>query len=129
MKYIINFITGTLATGLVYFLGGWDVALQCLLIAIAVDYISGICRAIYQKKLNSRIGAKGIIKKVGYLLIVCLSVLIDRITGETGAVRTLVIYFFTANEGISIIENWGDMGLPIPQKIKDVLEQLRNKTK
>lgn len=129
MKFIVNSILSTIITGLVYLFGGWDVALQCLLIVILIDYITGVCRAIYNKKLNSKIGAKGIIKKVGYLLIVVLAVLIDRITGETGAIRTLVIYFFVANEGISIIENWGSMGLPLPQKLKDVLEQLRNKTK
>lgn len=124
MKFTVNSVLSTIIT-----FGGWDVALQCLLIVILIDYITGVCRAIYNKKLNSKIGAKGIIKKVGYLLIVVLAVLIDRITGETGAIRTLVIYFFVANEGISIIENWGSMGLPLPQKLKDVLEQLRNKTK
>lgn len=125
MKNIINFITSTLATALVYFLGGWDVALQTLLIVIVVDYISGVCRAIYKKKLNSKVGVKGILKKIGYLLVVVLAVVLDRIMGNTGAIRTLVIYFFVANEGISILENWGDMGLPLPQKMFDVLEQLK----
>jgi len=126
MKNLINFITGTLATTLVYFLGGWDIALQTLLIVIAIDYISGVCKAIYKKKLDSKVGLKGILKKIGYLLIVALAVVLDRITGNTGAIRTLVIYFFVANEGISIVENWGGMGLPLPQKILDVLEQLKN---
>lgn len=126
MKNFINFITGTLATALVYFLGGWDIALQILLTVIIIDYISGVCRAIYNKKLNSKVGLKGIVKKVGYLLIVMLAVILDRIMGNTGAIRTLVIYFFVANEGISILENWGDMGLPLPQKIFDVLEQLKS---
>ena len=126
MKTLINFITGTLATTLVYFLGGWDIALQTLLIVIALDYITGICKAIYKKKINSAIGLKGIIKKIGYLIIVAIAVILDHITGETGAIRTLVIYFFVANEGISIIENWGAMGLPLPKKIIDLLEQLKN---
>lgn len=126
MKNLINFITGTLMTALVYFLGGWDIALQILLTVIIIDYISGVCRAIYNKKLNSKVGLKGIVKKVGYLLIVMLAVILDRIMGNTGAIRTLVIYFFVANEGISILENWGDMGLPLPQKIFDVLEQLKS---
>lgn len=126
MKNLINFITGTLTTALVYFLGGWDIALQILLTVIIIDYISGVCRAIYNKKLNSKVGLKGIVKKVGYLLIVMLAVILDRIMGNTGAIRTLVIYFFVANEGISILENWGDMGLPLPQKIFDVLEQLKS---
>lgn len=128
MKYIINFITSTLATGIAYFLGGWDIALQTLLIVIVLDYITGICKAIYNKKINSTVGLKGIIKKVGYLMIVAVAVILDNIVGNTGAIRTLVIYFFVANEGISIIENWGGMGLPLPQKIIDVLEQLKKES-
>lgn len=125
MKNIFNFITGTLATTLVYFLGGWDIALQTLLIVIGLDYLTGVCKAIYNKKLNSTISFKGIVKKIGYLIIVAVAVELDNITGNTGAIRTLVIYFFVANEGISILENWGSMGLPLPQKIFDVLEQLK----
>jgi len=78
------------------------------------------------KKVNSSIGAKGIIKKVGYLIIVAMSVLLDQTMGNTGAIRSIVIYFFVANEGISILENWGSMGLPLPKKIFDVLEQIKN---
>lgn len=126
MKNIINFITGTLATTLVYFLGGWDIALKILLTVIILDYITGIFKAIYNKKVNSSVGLKGIIKKLGYLIIVAVAVILDKIAGDTGAIRTLVIYFFVANEGISILENWGGMGLPLPKKIFDVLEQLKN---
>ena len=126
MKNFINFINGTLATTLVYFLGGWDIALQTLIIVIILDYITGLLKAIANKKINSTVGLKGIIKKVGYLVIVAVAVLLDRIAGNTGAIRTLVIYFFVANEGISILENWGGMGLPLPQKLIDTLEQLKN---
>lgn len=126
MKTLINFVTGTLATTLVYFLGGWDVALQTLLVVIVLDYLTGICKAIYNKKINSTVGLKGIIKKVGYLIVVAVAVILDHIAGETGAIRTLVIYFFVANEGISILENWGGMGLPLPKKIIEILEQLKN---
>jgi len=128
MKNIINVITSTLATMLVYFLGGFDIALQLLLTVIVIDYLSGICRAIYTRKVNSKVGVKGIIKKVGYLLIVALSVILDRITSNTGAIRTLVIYFFVANEGISVIENASILGLPVPQKVKEVLEQLKSES-
>lgn len=126
MKNFINFVTGTLATALVYFLGGWDIALQVLITVVILDYITGLCKAISDKKVNSAIGLKGIIKKIGYFIVVAVSVMLDRITGDTGAIRTLVIYFFVANEGISILENWGGMGLPLPKKIFDVLEQLKN---
>jgi toxin secretion/phage lysis holin len=126
MKNFINTLLSTIITTLVYFLGGWDIALEILLTVIALDYITGVCKAISDKELNSIVGLKGIIKKVGYLIVVAVAVILDRITGNTGAIRTLVIYFFVANEGISILENWGGMGLPLPKKIFDVLEQLKN---
>lgn len=125
MKNLTSFITGTLLTGVVYLLGGWDIALQTLVIVMFIDYISGVSKAIYKKKLNSKVGIKGIIKKFAYLLTVALAVELDRITGNTGAIRTLVIYFFVANDGISILENLGGMGVPLPNKLKEVLEQLR----
>lgn len=126
MKNLINYITSTLLTTVVYFLGGFDTALKILLTIIILDYLTGVCEAIINKKLNSKIGAKGIMKKVGYLIIVSVAVLLDQIVGDTGAIRNLVIYFFVANEGISILENWGAMGLPLPKKITEVLEQIKN---
>ena len=125
MKNIINFITSTLLTTVVYFLGGLDIALKTLLIFILLDYITGLCKAIVNKKVNSIIGVKGIINKIGYLIVVALSVQLDNITGSTGALRTLVIYFFVANEGRSVLENWGSIGLPLPKKIMETLEQLK----
>ena len=116
--------TGVGLTALTYFLGGWDTSMYTLLILITVDYISGIFRAIYDKKLSSAIGLKGIIRKVGCLALVGVSAQLDYIMGHSGAIRTVVIYFFVANEGISIIENWAGMGLPIPKKLKEALAQL-----
>ena len=128
MKEISNSIIAFICTGLIYLLGGFDVALTCLLIAIVLDYISGLLKAYVTKSLSSKIGIKGIIKKVGVLLIVMLSVLIDRVTGETGAIRTLVIYYFVANEGLSILENLGQAGVPIPQNIKKALQALKKES-
>ena len=125
MKTIINYISSTLLTTVVYYLGGLDMALKTLLILMVLDYITGICKSIVNKKVNSIIGLKGIIKKVGYLILVALSFLLDGFVGDTGAIRNLVVYFFVANEGISILENWGAMGLPLPSKILEVLEQLK----
>ena len=107
-------------------MGSIDNLLIMLLIIMAIDYLTGICKAIVNKKLNSIVGVKGLIKKIGYLLIVALAVLIDKIMGDAGAIRILVIYFFIANEGISILENWGKMGLPLPKKLKQIFEQLKN---
>ena len=127
MKNLINFITGTLFTGITYFLGGWDMALEILLWMIVLDYLTGVFKAIFNKKLNSEVGIKGVIKKVGYLVIVAVSVMLDRIIGDTGAIRNIVIFFFVANEGISLVENWVAMGLPMPQVIIDTLEQIKQK--
>ncbi len=126
MKNLFNFTTGTLLTTITYFLGGFDGALKTLLIFILLDYITGVCKAIINKKINSGICAKGIVKKVGYLIIVTLSTSIDDIIGNDGTFRTMVIYFFIANEGISILENWASMGLPFPKKILETLQQIKN---
>lgn len=127
MKVVINDICSVILTTIIYLVGGIDIALQCLIIMIILDYISGVASAIYNKKLNSQVGLKGILKKFMYLVIVCVSVILDRIIGNTGAIRTLVIYFFVANDGISILENIGKMGIPLPKKLIDTLEQLKKK--
>lgn len=129
MKEFICAALAGIGTFLTFIFGDWDVALQCLVIAIALDYISGIIKAFINKELSSKIGVKGILKKVGVLVVVALAVLIDKITGGTGAVRTLVIYYFVANEGLSIVENLGEAGLPIPDVIKKALKSLKNESK
>ena len=127
MKRFITEILIAIPSTILYLLGGWDIALKCLVIVMIIDYITGVMAAIFNKKVDSRIGLKGILKKFGYLCIVALSVILDTITGETGVIRTLVIYFFVANDGISIIENIAKMGVPMPKKLIDVLEQLKKK--
>lgn len=125
MKELFNTIIAFLGTSVIYLLGGLDVAMACLLVAIVLDYISGLIKAYVTKSLSSKIGCKGIIKKVGVLVVVMLAVLIDRVTGETGAIRTLVIYYFVANEGLSIIENLAQADIPIPKSIKKALKALK----
>ena len=125
MKTIINFVSSMLLSWVTLFLGGWDTALQTLVLVMALDYITGVCKAIKQKKLNSKTGLLGFLKKFGYLVIVALAVVIDHISGETGVIRTVVIYFFVANDGLSILENWGAIGLPLPKKMFEFLEQLK----
>ena len=126
MKEFICSLLGTIGYLFIYLVGGWDVALQCLVIAIALDYISGLMKAYINKTLSSRIGMRGLIKKLGLLIIVMVGTLVDRTTGNTGAVRTLVIYYFVANEGLSILENLGQSGIPIPQSVKKALKALKN---
>ena len=125
MKEVFNAVMAFIGTSLVYLIGGLDVAMACLLVAIALDYISGMIKAYECKVLSSKIGFRGILKKVGVLLVVMLAVLIDRVTGETGAIRTLVIYYFVANEGLSIVENLAEAGIPIPKSIKKALKALK----
>lgn len=124
----LSIIAGITTVG-VYLLGGFDVAIQCLLIAIVIDYLSGMIKAFVTKTLSSQIGIRGILKKVAVLLVVMLAVLIDRVTGETGAIRTLVIYYFVTNEGLSITENLAQAGVPIPKIIKDALKALNKESK
>ena len=127
MKHFINDIVSVIFTTFVYLIGGFDIAIQSLLIVVVVDYLTGIASAIYNKELSSKIGFKGILKKFSYLCVVALSVVIDNLTGQSGLIRTLVIYFFVANDGLSIIENMAEMGVKLPQKLIDSLEQIKKK--
>lgn len=129
MDKVISAILANLATLFIYLFGGFDVALACIVTAIVLDYISGLIKAYATKTLSSKIGIKGILKKVGILCIIALSVLVDRITGETGAIRTLVIYYFVANEGLSILENLAEAGIPIPSSLKKALKAIRKENK
>lgn len=126
---IISLIASEVATVFVFLVGEIDVALICLIIAIVLDYISGIIKAFNTKQLSSKIGFKGILKKIGILVLVMLAVLVDRVGGNTGAIRTLVIYYFVANEGLSILENLGEAGIPIPNVIKKALKVLKDQSK
>ena len=116
----------TFAIGL---MNGFDIALKSLVIVMVCDYITGILSAIYNKKLSSKIGAKGIAKKCGYFLAVILACVLDSLVGNTNVLRMLTIYFLVANDGISILENLGEMNLKLPKKLKEVLQQLKENNK
>ena len=106
--------------------GALDGVMMALLVFIAIDYITGLMVAIVNKTLNSSVGFKGLAKKVFILLLVLIANILDvHIMGGSGVVRGVVIAFYLANEGISILENAGKLGVPYPQKLKDVLEQLK----
>lgn len=116
-------------------LGGWDTALQALIIFMAIDYITGILIAgIWQKSnksqtgaIESRAGFKGLIRKGLILLVVLIGVQLDSILGLQAFCRTAIVLFFCGNEGLSIVENLGIMGLPLPDFIKTKFEQLKDK--
>ena len=126
MEKIIKIIFSFLSTSLIYLLGGWDIALQSLLIVIILDYLTGISKSYVSNKLNSNKGLKGIVKKLSMLCMVAIASIVDRIVGETGLIRTLIIYYLVANEGLSILENLGEMNILVPKILKDKLEQLRD---
>lgn len=125
MKEIFNMMCGAIGTACVYVFGGLDIALQCLLVVIVLDYITGLIKGYKNANLDSKVGIKGILKKIGVLCLVALSVVVDKITGETGLIRTTIIYYLVANEGLSIIENLADIGIIVPEFLKNRLNQIK----
>lgn len=121
----VSNIAGLIGGAFVYLFGGWDVLIIALLLLMVFDYISGILKGLYNKEISSKIGWHGIIKKVLTLIVVCLSVVCEKI--GIPAIREITIMFFIVNEGISILENASQTGLKIPPKIKEMLLQLREK--
>lgn len=111
-----------------YFLGGCDGLLYALIAFVVIDYITGVMCAVVNRELSSAVGFKGIFRKVLIFLLVGIANIIDVQVIGTGAVlRTAVIFFYISNEGVSLLENAGHLGLPIPEKIKTVLEQLHDR--
>ena len=111
-----------------YFLGGFDGLLYALIVFMAVDYITGVMCAVSDKKLSSAVGFKGIFRKVLILMLVGIANLLDVQVIGTGAVlRTAVIFFYLSNEGVSLLENAAYLGLPIPEKLKEILAQLHDR--
>jgi toxin secretion/phage lysis holin len=118
-----------------WFLGGTDGFLYALVAFVVMDYMTGVLCAILDRKLSSEIGAKGIFKKVLIFLLVGVGHILDEqilggaaSPGGGGVIRTAVVFFYLSNEGISILENAAHIGLPVPEKLKAVLEQLHNRS-
>ena len=111
-----------------YFLGGCDGLLYALLLFVSLDYVTGVLCAIADRKLSSRVGFKGICRKVLIFALVGVGHVLDtHIIGTGSILRTAVIFFYLSNEGLSLIENAAYLGLPIPKKLKAVLEQLHDR--
>ena len=116
----------SVGTGLTWFLGTWDIALQVLVCFMVLDYITGVLRAYVNKEISSAIGLKGIARKTVIFIVLIVAVLLDRLLNTGNWVfRTLICYFYIANEGISLLENCAGLGLPIPEKLKEALAQLK----
>lgn len=123
-KLIISSIGGFL--GLL--LGGIDGLLYSLILFVVVDYITGVMCAIDKKELSSEVGFKGIARKIIIFSLVAVANILDvNILGQTGVLRSVVIFFYISNEGISILENASKLGLPIPEKLKSILSQLKER--
>lgn len=111
-----------------YFLGGCDGLLYALIAFVVIDYITGVMCAVADKKLSSEVGFKGICRKVLIFLLVGIANVLDvQVIGSGSALRTAVIFFYISNEGVSLLENAAHLGLPVPDKLKDVLEQLHDR--
>jgi len=112
-----------------YFLGGCDGLLFALLAFVVIDYITGVMCAIADKTLSSEVGFKGICRKVIIFLLVGIANILDvQVIGTGSILRTAVIFFYISNEGVSLLENAAHLGLPVPAKMKAVLEQLHDKS-
>ena len=125
MEKYFNGIVAIIATFFTYLFGSWDLALQVLIVFMVLDYVTGVLYAFISNQLNSEVGFKGLVKKLMILVVLIIGVMLDRILGTGNWVfRTLVCYFYIANEGSSLLENVANIGIPIPNKIRNALEQL-----
>lgn len=124
----IQVIFAAIGGWLGYFLGGCDGLLYALIAFVVVDYVTGIMCAISDRTLSSSVGFKGICRKVLIFTLVGIGNIIDvQVLGTPGILRTAVIFFYLSNEGVSIVENSAHLGLPVPEKLKEVLEQLHER--
>lgn len=124
----VQFIFAGVGGWLGWFLGGCDGLLYALTVFVAVDYITGVMYAVTDKRLSSEAGFRGIFKKALIFLLVGAANILDAHVIGTGCVlRTAIIFFYISNEGVSLLENAGHLGLPIPEKLKDILAQLHDR--
>lgn len=126
MDRVYNWL-GALAGTAVGLMGGWDAAMKVLTVCMALDYTTGVLSAIREKKLSSSVGFWGLLRKGVIFLVVMLAAQLDAALGQEAVCRTAAILFYIANEAVSMTENAAKLGVPVPGKILDVLEQLKSK--
>lgn len=130
MLHTIQIVFTAIGGYLGWLMGGFDGFMYALLAFVAIDYITGLMVAVLEKKLSSEVGFRGIFKKILIFIMVGIGNIIDTYLIKDGsAIRTATIFFYIANESISIFENTGKIGLPIPEKLKKALEQLNKEDK
>ncbi len=125
----IQFVIAAIGGWLGWFLGGCDGLLFALIAFAAADYVTGVMCAVADKKLSSEVGFRGICRKMLIFILVGIANILDvQVIGTGSVLRTAIIFFYISNEGISLLENAGHLGLPIPEKLKVVLEQLHDRS-
>lgn len=125
-QFAANTGVAFLATIVTYLFGEWSQMLTLFFFVITIDYISGVMAAITERNISSAVGFRGLIKKFAMVLIVALAYQLDQFTGQN-IIMTGAIFFFIANELVSITENYGRIGLPLPPQIKNIIKVLRDK--
>jgi toxin secretion/phage lysis holin len=126
---LISSIIAVCGSVINYLWGGWDLALKTLLLFMALDYMLGVICGYQDRKLSSETAFKGIIKKITMLIIVAVAVSLDNVINAQGLIRGLSLFYYIGTEGISILENSGKVGIPIPEKLRDALIQLKEGNK
>jgi toxin secretion/phage lysis holin len=122
----LKLVISALASLFCLAIGGWDVLAQALVALIALDVVGGLIQALYQKRLNSSIMRKGLIRKSGYFAAIALAVLVDHALFQAQpAFRTLVLSYLCVNEALSVLEHLAAIGVPLPAQLKHALEKLR----
>ena len=121
----IKYSFAAVGSAAAYFLGGWDLMLKILVTLTALDFLTGVLAAIYNKCLSSEIGSKGIVRKVGIYIIVAVAYMLDTLMNTNNVIRGATIGFYISIEGLSIVENWSRMELPLPKTVKDALARLK----
>ena len=129
MKETVGLVGGAIGSLLCFLYGELDTPVLVLITAIAVDYATGMINGILNKKLSSETGLKGFFKKVILILFVAFATQLDKVIGSDGMIRNFIIFYYIATEGLSILENMVAMGVPVPEKVKEILEQIREAKK
>lgn len=131
MNWEILYKTITTAVGAIvgYIFGEWSVLLQILLAFVIIDYVSGLLASGVEGKLSSKVGFRGIVKKIMIFVLVAVGHLVDKAIGDGSMIQNAIIFFYLGNELLSILENAGRTGLPVPEQIKNAVDILKGKSK
>jgi len=126
-KDIVKYVAAIGSSLVTYLFGGWSALIQILVAFVVIDYVTGVLAAGVRREISSSVGGRGIARKVLIFVLVACGHLVDMALGTADVIRDAVIYFYIANELLSIIENAGEIGLPVPDILKNAIERLKGK--